>query len=162
VRTDARARVKRTCRGMGASSEACRVLDAMVIRESSGDPCAVHRLGPGEYGLGVLGLSCRWHAAKWDGDCEAFRIPEVSAVVAIRIYRRAVQRHGAKDWREVNSVFATGKIQDRAAHDNGFCHRLKRRGIDCSQPLPKLGKKLGTGQTADQEKSLETITSPEI
>jgi len=159
VRTDARARVRKTCRALGASKEACKVLDAMVVRESRGDPCAVHRIGEGEYGLGVLGLSCKWHRKKWDGECEDFLIPEVSTVVAIRLYRRAVARHGAMTWREVQAVFATGKNTIRPAYDNTWCHRLKQRGLDCeADPRGQLGTLLGLSPFAGQVEILERIS----
>ena len=159
VRKDAKARVLKTCRALGGSRQACAVMGAMVSRESSGDPCAVHRLGEGEYGLGVLGLSCRWHRNKWDGDCEQFRKPEVSAVVVMRIFRRAVSRHGATSWADVNEVFGTGKNGERPAARNVFCHRLKRRGLDCQDdPRGQLGTLLGIGPVVGQERVLEEMS----
>lgn len=160
VRDDARERVRRTCRALGASRDACAVLDAMVMRESSGDPCAVHTLGEGEYGLGVLGLSCRWHASAWDGDCDSLRVPEIAAVVALRIYRRAVARHGARTWASVNEVFATGGTRrNRPRAVARWCARLADRDINClDDPRGQLGHLLGTVHTPDQAEILEEIT----
>lgn len=156
VREDARERVRRTCRALGASAEACEVLDVMVVRESSGDPCAVHTLGEGEYGLGVLGLSCRWHARSWDGRCESLRTPEIAAVVGLRIYRRAVSHHEAVTWASVNEVFATGGTRrSRPRAVERWCSRLAARGIDClADPRGQLGDLLGARRTPDQEATL--------
>lgn len=161
VRDDTRERVRHTAKEMGLKKEARSVLMTMVTRESDADPCASHTLGHNELGLGPLGLSVRWTLGHWDrsADPEALMIPEVAAVVAIRIMRRAVRLHGAKSWTEVNSVFATGKIKKRPDKDRKWCKRLARRGIDCnSNPAGQLGKKLGMGKFPNQEKILEEMT----
>lgn len=162
-RAETRARVRATCEAMGAAAEACDVLDAMVVRESSGDACAIHVRGPGEYGVGPLGLSWRWHRHKWFQKGEAtwdqaalFHVPEISAIVALRLYRIAVDHHGAKTWMDVQAVYA-GRFEDgrparRAIADRRWCARLEARGLDCtSSPRGKLGSVLGKRPEAGQE-----------
>lgn len=161
-RKDARERVRETCRSLGATKQTCKVMDAMVVRESSGDSCAIHTMGPDEYGRGVLGLSVRWHRRKWQEDAtgEEFHIPEISAIVAMRIYRRAVKRHGATTWTHVNDVFA-GRFgaKDRDEHKQAlFCNRLEKWGVDCeSDPRGQLGKRLGIEPDDDQWIMLEEM-----
>lgn len=162
VRQETKARVQHIAGELGLSKDAKAVLRYMVARESSGDPCAVHTHGEGEYGLGPLGLSVRWTLSKWDShaDAEVLHIPEVAAVVAIRILRRAVRLHGAKTWTEANSVFATGKIRVRPGKDAIYCKRLKSHGVDCnSNPAGQLGTKMGLGRTPNQVEVLEAMTN---
>lgn len=154
-----RQRVADACRRMGATVEACTVLDAMVVRESDGDPCAVHVLGPGEYGLGPLGLSVGLHLSKWgEADRKVLHVPEVSAVVTVRLFRRAVRRYGAKSWLDINAVFAgrfneIGQKTKPLGDDWVFCKRLARWDIDCmADPRGKLGKKLGTMPEPEQQR----------
>lgn len=159
VRDQARETARVTCRAMGASADACTVLDAMVMRESAGDPCAVHRLGDGELGRGVLGLSCRWHAPKWDGNCEALHDPAISTVVALRIYRRAVAVYGARTWADVQAVYGQGSIgrTDPRARAR-WCRRLSSRGIDCDDsPRGQLGTALGHGPYPSQAADLDAL-----
>lgn len=154
-RIEHRKRAMRACRRMGASVEACNVLDVIAMRESSGDACAVHTLGPKEYGLGIHALSVGMHLAKWDTYVDArhanvLRIPEVSTVVTMRIFRRAVVRYGADTWREVGGVFAGRKYEN--GEERLFCARLERVGIDCEDdPRGQLGDKLGREPTLDQD-----------
>jgi hypothetical protein len=154
-------RADATCRKAGASREACAVLHVVAIRESSGDACAYHIRGPGEVGYGLHGLSWRHHAEKWyrptdiEPTPEAFRIPEVSAVVALRIYRRAVRYYRATSWLQINSVFS-GRIRNNrpyanADKDANFCARLARADIDCNaDPREQLGKRYGVGPSREQ------------
>lgn len=160
VTTDTRARAMKACAALGATPEACRVVDAMISRESSADPCAIHVLGKGEYGKGILGMSCKWQSSKWAGNCDDFLLPEISVVVALRIFRRAVSRHGAATWVQVNEVFATGKLGWRPMKQYQFCKRLLRAGVSCfGNPEGQLGEALGktsySGQWRDLEKALE-------
>lgn len=151
-RIEYRKRAMRTCRKMGASVEACNVLDVIAIRESSGDTCAVHVLGPNEFGLGLLGLSVDLHLDKWRVGArpDVLRVPEPAAVVGVRIFRRAVVRYKAKTWREVGGVFAGRKYEN--GEERLFCARLARVGIDCeADPRGQLGDKLGREPTPDQE-----------
>jgi hypothetical protein len=160
VRRDAKRRVMRTARAMGASRETARVLRAMAIRESQADPCAVHTFGVGEFGIGVLGLSVRWHIGDWDrhADAAVFESPEVSTVVALRIFRRAVIRHGAETWTAVNSVFGTGRNQERPVHDARFCELLRGHDVDCNgNPSGQLGRTLGIFPTPDQWAFIERL-----
>ncbi len=158
VRQDTKRRIDDTARRMGASAYARRVLATMASRESSNDPCSVHTRGVGEYGLGPFGLSVRWTLGIWDRDApeEVLMIPEVATVVALRIYRRAVSRHGATTWREVNAVFALGKNKARKVADHNWCHRMKMRGLDCEDdPRGHLGKVMGVMPTEGQEEWID-------
>ena len=161
VRNDAKRRVSRTARALGFTPEAVRVLRGMVNRESAGDPCAVHTLGRGEWGYGVLGLSVRWHLGKLDYAAPAtvFQSPEISTIVAARIFRIAVLNHKARTWTALNSVFATGRVKVRPRLDAKFCALMERQGVDCeSNPLGQLGRKLSVTQTPDQNAFLEKLT----
>lgn len=164
-RVEYRRRSWDTCKALGATDEACNVLDAIAIRESSGDTCSVHVLGPGEYGLGLHGLSVGLHLPKWDSSEEGLDsapllyMPEVSTVVTMRIFRRAVGAYGARRWRDVAAVFAgrftftPGEIP--VGDDFLFCRRLTRIGIDCNaDPKGKLGTKLGRKKEKGQEEFL--------
>lgn len=149
-RAEVRARVRSACRALKAPALTCAWLDAVGERESAWRPGVRHVLGRNENGLGALGLSLRWHAAKWPGGGEpAFCSPEASVIVALEIVRRAQLRWGARDLRDVNAVFA-GRFrcvdeEERrecfivrdAAKDRDICRRLELRGVDCRAPLPK-------------------------
>jgi hypothetical protein len=128
------------------------VLDVIAVRESSGDACAVHVLGPREYGLGLHGLSAGLHLAKWDptASVDVLRVPEVSTVVTLRIFRRAVARYRARTWREVGGVFAGRRYE--GGDEFLFCRRLARAGVDCeADPRGKLGDRLGREPVAGQD-----------
>ena len=138
-----------TCKAMGATDETCTVLDAIAIRESSGDACSVHVLGPREYGLGMHGLNVGLHLPKWDASAERrlLHLPEVSTVVTMRIFQRAVGPYRARRWREVAAVFAGRFEFDPSETPTGddvlFCRRLTKVGVDCNaDPRGKLGKRL--------------------
>jgi hypothetical protein len=148
-RDEVRSRVRATCRAMKAPALTCAWLDAVGDRESAWRPSVRHVLGRNENGLGVLGLSKRWHAAKWPEPPEpAFCSPEASVIVALDIVRRAQVRWGARDLRDVNAVFAgrfrcveeEGRrecfIERDVARDRDVCRRLELRGVDCRAPLP--------------------------
>lgn len=161
VRRDSRRWATRACRSLGASRAACEVLDAIAVRESSGDPCAVHIQGDGEYGLGLHGLSWSTHYRKWFAPEEklngsVFYVPEVSAIVALRILRRAVSRYDASTWVEANAVYG-GRIRGNRPvssekMDGLFCRRLELAGLDChANPAGQLGTRLGEGPSPKQE-----------
>jgi len=166
-RKETRKRIWDACHAMGAAEDSCVVLDEVVIRESSGDTCAVHRLGPGENGLGPLGLSVSLHLPKWNSasDPQVLRVPEVSAVVAMRIFRRAVTNYHAKNWRAVAAVFAGRFDEDHTSKPTGddfvFCARLQRRGVDCNAK-PKLGEKLGRAPVPGQEEFVSELIAEAI
>ena len=106
-----RDRVQAACEAAGAAPIVCAYWDAVVVRESSGRASVVHRLGSDEdgtpeLGLGAMGLSVRWHAAKWPGPAEDLCRPEVSFAVAHEIAHRAVSRYGAKTLVEVQAIYA--------------------------------------------------------
>jgi hypothetical protein len=149
-RDEARDRVRVACRAMRASAATCAWLDAVGDRESAWRPSVRHVLGERENGLGVFGLSKRWHRDKWPGDPEpAFCSPEASVIVALAVVRRAQLLWDARNLIEVNAVFG-GRfrcltegdqrecfiIRDRA-RDRDICARLELRGVDCRAPLPK-------------------------
>jgi len=159
VRVEARSRVERMCRALGGDRDACEVLDYVTLRESSFDPCAVHTLGPNEYGLGPHGLSVDLHLPKWGpSDPQLLHVPEVSTVVTFRIWRRAVERYGARSWRRVNAIFAgriTAKHLDNYK-DNRFCYELAKRNVDC-ESRPNLGVIGSTGPYRGQAAFVESV-----
>lgn len=149
-RDEVRARARATCKAQGAARGVCAWLDASGVRESSWSPSVRHTMGVNEAGLGIFGLSKRWHRDKWPGAVEpAFCSPEPSVLVALAIVRRAQVSWGARDLRDVQAVFAgrfacmtdLGRrecfIERNAAADRDVCERLKIRGVDCRAPLPK-------------------------
>lgn len=85
---ETRERVWAACKSTGASDLYCRFWDAVIVRESWGGiasaVCTKGRDadGRGEYGVGPLCLSLRWHSDKWPGDDED---PAFSG----RVWRRA-------------------------------------------------------------------------
>lgn len=137
---------------MGFAREAVEVLDAIVVRESSGDRCAVHRLGPNEDGLGPGGLQVRFHLAKWDPSAppQVLHVPEVSAVVMGRMFRRYKERYKARTWLRVGQIYGGRIVHGDIGMDELWCQRLARRGVDCSAELPEFGRKLGLGPTPGQ------------
>lgn len=160
VRRETRARVARTCKALGADRTACEVLDYVTVRESSGDPCAVHTLGPNEYGRGPHGLSVALHLRWWDpkADPIVLHVPEISTLVTIRLWRRAMERYGAYRWWQVNDVFAgriAAKHYDRHKVAR-FCYGLRKRGIDCKAE-PRLGSVGGVAPYRGQEQFVESL-----
>lgn len=156
-RAEVRGRVAAACKALRAMPEVCELLDVAGARESSWSPSVRHVLGERENGLGVLGLSKRWHAAKWPEPPEpAFCSPEASVIVALDIVRRAQERWGARNLVEVQAVFAgrfrcveeEGRrecfILVDPRRDANICTRLDQRGVDCRAPLRKraAGRKL--------------------
>lgn len=159
VRQETRDRVQATCRAVGASRAVCEWLDVSVVRESSGRPGVRHTRAPGEFGLGPLGLSLRWHHDKWPGKDEdpAFCSPEASALVALEIAHRAVDRYEADDLVGVQSIFGGHWrcFQDKEAgggkvcypsrqEDVVLCAALGARGVDCFDKITKkdLGRRV--------------------
>jgi hypothetical protein len=153
-RAEVRARVRATCKAMRAALLVCAWLDVAGTRESSWSPSVRHTLGEHEAGLGVLGLSTRWHAGKWPTPPEpAFCSPEASVLVALDIVRRAQVTWGARNLLEVQAVFAgrfrcieeEGRrecfVLSSPARDRHLCASLERHGVDCRvdcrAPLPK-------------------------
>lgn len=159
AREETRARVQAACRALGASTAVCAWLDVSVIRESSGRPGVRHTRGPGEVGLGPLGLSLRWHRDKWLGTDEdpAFCSPEVSTLVALEIAHRAVDRYEAHDLVGVQSIFGGhwhcfqdkeaggGKVCYPSRQEDGpLCVALEAHGVDCFAKVTKkdLGRRV--------------------
>lgn len=141
VRRETRQRVKAVCRSRGATRDVCALLDAWVVRESSGRPGVWHDQ---KRGLGALGLMLSAHYDKWPGTDEhpAWCQPEASALVAMAIMRRALLRWPADDLAEIDAVFggrfrtittdegAELRVLTRTDH-SGICWRLKKRGVRC-------------------------------
>jgi hypothetical protein len=132
-------------------------VDAIAQNESHFDPCALHRLGPREKGLGMVGLMTRFHRAKWDPNSPdwIFHLPEHSAIVMARFMRRAVDPH----WRRRPAKTWVGFLYwyrgyDNPAGDARFCERTARRGVDCHAKITGLGKRLGKHPEAGQDRWL--------
>jgi hypothetical protein len=154
TRQETRRRMARTWEALGVDEASRTVLDAVVLRESSGDPCAVHRLGPDEDGLGPGGLQVRLHLAKWDrgADPRVLHVPEVSAVVMVRLFRRIRDRYRARTWLRAGQIYG-GRIRPEDQDpwlDQQWCTRLAKRGIDCQAAIGELGDALGLGPTPEQ------------
>ena len=162
-RREVRRRVRRACReGLRASPIVCAYYDAVVVRESSGNPGARHTLGKGENGLGAMGLSLRWHADKWPGRDEdpAWCTPEASLVVAHAVVWRAFTRYHARTMLDVQAVYAgrwTCHGEGRAREcwpeptprtGRAICGRLQARGFSCDAPITRkdLGRRIPYGK----------------
>lgn len=148
ARAETRARVQAVCEHVGASPLICEYMDIVVIRESSGRPGVRHRLGQGEDGLGAMGLSLWWMRHLWPGDDEdpAFCQPEVSALVALELFRRAVVRWNATNLVGIQAVYAGSLsvwVDDEGKRhrspgrswDPGLCARVAARGASCLTPI---------------------------
>lgn len=159
ARQETRDRVQATCRAVGASKAVCEWLDVSVVRESSGRPGVRHTRALGEVGLGPLGLSLRWHHDKWPGADEdpAFCTPEASALVALEIAHRAVDRYSVEDLVGIQAIFGghwrcfTDKEAggDKVCYptreeDVVLCSALGARGVDCFDKISKkdLGRRV--------------------
>jgi hypothetical protein len=132
-----RRRIREACEDLGASADACEALDVVVMRESSGRAAVEHTLGPNERGRGAAGLSVRLHAWKWSAQAteQTLCVPEVSAVVVLRIWRHSVTGFRARTWLDLQRVFA-GRFGDvglppHRKRDGDWCKRLARREIGC-------------------------------
>jgi hypothetical protein len=158
LRRETRARVRAACRAVGGSDLYCAIWDAVAARESSYRAGARHTIGEGEHGLGVFGLSLRWHADKWPGDDEdpAWCTPEAAFAVAHAIAWAAVTRYHATNAADVQAVFAgrwrcRGEGATRRCQADptprglrAICGRLEARGWSCWAPLrlADLGQRL--------------------
>lgn len=171
AREETRARVRATCRAVGASKAVCEWLDVSVVRESSGRPGVRHTRALGEFGLGPLGLSLRWHRDKWPGKDEdpAFCSPEVSTLVALEIAHRAVDRYEADDLVGIQSIFGGHWrcFQDKEAgggkvcypsrqEDVVLCAGLGARGVDCFDKITEkdLGRRVPLKKRRETAESL--------
>jgi len=163
-RQETRARVKAICEELGASPIVCAYMDAVVIRESSGRAGVRHYKGHNENGLGAMGLSLRWHKDKWPGEDEdpMFCHPEVSAIVALAIMHRAMERYKAKNIVEIQAIYSgkwhcEGEGRDRKCSPKvskrtiNVCGRMSARGFDCWKTLTKndLGRKIPFDERRD-------------
>lgn len=157
AKRDTRRRVQRACRAMGMSNSICVMMDVIVCRESSCGVTSVRHTrgtrGKGENGLGAMGLSLRWQSDKWPGRDEdpMFCVPEVSAVVTSAIFWRALKAYDAKDFRDLQAIFAGRFFKDEFGKyfakrsyrgDRDICNRLASRGINCKTKInrAKLGR----------------------
>lgn len=153
---ETRERVQKVCKRVGASPHICAFMDAIVVRESAGRAGVRHTLGTvgrGENGLGAMGLSIPWHSNKWTGDADPdFCIPEVSAVVTLAIFRRAVKRYNAGNVLEIQAIFGGqwehkhGKAWPRPTSRTvgSICSRMRRRDYSCYDrvDLKDLGRNI--------------------
>lgn len=145
AKKETRTRILNTCRAVGFSWRMCDFMDAIVCRESACGVATVrHTLGPGEEGLGPMGLSIRWQKDKWPGSPDPeFCIPEVSAVVAAQVIRNAYFNYSARTIVQIQSIYGGrfGKINGRwrpVPHetlDQKICKRMEKRGIDCHRTI---------------------------
>jgi hypothetical protein len=171
ARQETRDRVEAVCRSVGASKAVCAWLDASLVRESSGRPGVRHTRGRGEMGLGPLGLSVWWHRDKWPGSDEdpAFCSPEVSALVALEIAHRAVDRYEAHNLVTVQSIFAGRWRCFRDVETDGdkmcfatqtenvrLCAALGARDVDCYDRIEKkdLGRRVPRSQRRERAEAL--------
>lgn len=155
-RKDTRRRVQNVCKAVGASPIICAYMDAIVVRESSGRSGVRHTGGKNENGLGAMGLSLRWQKDKWPGDDEdpMFCSPEVSAIVALAIFHRALGKWKGQDLVDVQGIygghwecynwFQTGDKPRRVCrarrnyrHVGGLCKRMKDRGFSCRTKITR-------------------------
>lgn len=112
-------------------------------------------------GLGLGGLNVGYHLRKIDPNAppEILCDPVLNTMVQITIARRAVKRYGAKNWIQVQSIYAgrtryneKGKVVP--APDVRADRAMKKRcvtwGLDC-HATPQLGKKLNLDRMAPEE-----------
>lgn len=109
-------RVWEACKAVGGSDTYCSWHLASVVRESSAVAVrvctkGVDADGDPELGYGAYCLSEKFHAGKWPGDNEsaAWCTPEAAFTVAHDIAWRAVERYGADDAVEIQTVFGGGR-----------------------------------------------------
>lgn len=167
-KAETRARVRAVCRDRGASAEVCNYLSVVVCRESFCGQASIRHTrgagqqGLGENGLGPMGLGVRTMRHLWPGDDEdpMFCRPEVSALVALELIRRAVKPakpHMGGGWGATNligvqAIYAGhfgSWVDDRGVRykapgrtlDPGLCERLSKtrlpsgKSASCWSPL---------------------------
>lgn len=169
VRNQTWLRSRAMCEYVGAHPDTCEFVEAVGNRESRHRLCSVHVKGHDEFGLGPHGLDLFYHWDKWSGRrwyprmgwevAKEFYVPEVSTIVVLRIVNRAIYMHHAKNWVEVNSVFATGRVRVREEKDAAFCRHLSRWKLDCLSPPTFAGgtKIVGYKQTKAQFDAVLTV-----
>lgn len=134
--------IRRYLAAEGFDKEAQSVATAILIRESSGDRCAVHVLGHREFGLGAAGLFVKFHLRKWDSDADPRALHQVDAtahVLAV-IFRNAKYRYGAESWARLNQLYG-GRFRPEEQvpkKDLDWERRLRARGIEASNPISKV------------------------
>ena len=144
LRRETRERVQAIAVGEGASETIRAYADAVVMREGGGDAHVRHTQGEGEDGVGPMGLSIRWHASKWPGEPDPdWCQPEASYEVARVVWRRAIERYGAKNAAEIQAIFGGHWVCERPApewwrHIPGLAWlaALRDRNLDCEPVLP--------------------------
>lgn len=123
-------------RRKGANGAALAYIDSVSVRESSGAPSRWHDEGSG---LGLHGLNVHYFGS--DGNlCD----PRISARRVWKIAHNAIAAHSAKNWWDVQAVYAgrfecasdyrgpktcTGEQQDRTT--SAICDRMSQRGHSC-------------------------------
>lgn len=156
-----RTRLRAACEAVGGSPLYCAYVDAVGLRESSWRRGVRHDNGADadgreERGLGILGLSVRWHHDKWPGDPDPdWCQPEASFAVLHAIAWRAVDRWHARDLAEVQAVYG-GHWRCSASAGRRTCEllgypsegrlhgMLRRRGHSAYTPISArdLGERL--------------------
>jgi len=112
-------------------------------------------------GLGLGGLNVGYHLRKIDTSAppEILCDPVLNVMVQVTIARRAVRRYKAKNWIEVQAVYAgrtayNEKGQVRPAHDpkkdRAIKSRCKKWGLDC-YAKPELGKRIDLDRMTAEE-----------
>lgn len=142
IRREHRDRFFLALHSLGFDREAREVALAIAWGESRWDGCAIHKLGPGEWGRGMVGSVVELQLRdKWGpGPEELLHIPEVAAVVLARMVRR--NRRGS--WLRVHRAQAGKWKAGDPYYRDRFCARLRARGVDCRAPVSRVGRKLGT------------------
>ena len=130
------------------------------------------------FGLGLGGLNISYHLAKFDrmAPPEILCDPVINTMVQVTIARNAVQRYGARNFAEVQAIYAGRTAYDDRGRarplsctrgcpkhaspdqrararkgDAGILKRCKARGLDCYRK-PQLGSKLRLGDLSIEER----------
>lgn len=120
-RQETKRRVRASCKSVGATPIICAWVGLSAKRESSYRPGVRHNRGPGEDGIGVLGLDKNSQRRRWPGDPEpAWCTPEASVLVALAIARSAVEKWGATSVSDIQAVFAFRTFRDEDGQLRGL------------------------------------------
>jgi hypothetical protein len=108
-------------------------------------------------GLGLYGLNPALHLWRWSPKAQPEELcdPVVATEIARRLACKAVHSYGARNWLEVNSVFATGRIKSRPKLDQSFRRRARRHGFD-PHAKPVLGS-CDLGPALDQDAWVRSV-----
>ncbi len=164
-RAEVSSRVSRASEAHGDSRIAQAFFASIVERESHGRSSVRHTRGPGENGLGPMGLSLASHAAKWTGSADPdFCMPEVSLEVAHAIAWIAIDKYRARTFLEIQAVYSGRWVRtpdgmradpsDRTVRT--ICGRMAARGYSCDQIIGKdtLGPRVPLERRADSVRKI--------